>query len=377
MWLRPVVGWYGNDMFRDSPEGSIPGTAMNRFFFRWTCLVALTVGAFPANTETAAEDDALSGPEVSELQQYPHSILFEAYENNNWDLFRVGADGTGRKNLTNTPEVHELYAQASPDGTKICFLADTQRDGDTVRSVCLMNSDGSQSITVAEKSRQPCWNPMGTSIAFVRQEFSRFRVDDYVSKGLFIYDLKTGKTTEHPNQGIHHLYGLSWCGDGKWIVSTVHGGMGYGHAILAIEVDGDRVFDLGIGGCRPCLSPDGKLVTWSRSDHVICVGNVALTDTGAEVSNVRILDQHKTLHLYHPDFSPDGKYISYSMGPGGRARASGPGTHTQVSEMVGVRGPWDLYVKPATGEGPRIQVTFDAQRSNKQSEWICGRSEKP
>ena len=92
------------------------------------------------------------------------------------------------------------------------------------------------------------------------------------------------------NKKIHHLYGLSWAGDGNWVVATVHGGMGYGHAILAIEANGHKVHDLKIGGCRPCFSPDGTQVTWSRNDHTICVGNVKLTLAGATVSNVTVVD---------------------------------------------------------------------------------------
>ncbi|MFV2069918.1 MAG: hypothetical protein ACC645_23375, partial [Pirellulales bacterium] len=331
---------------------------------------ALSLSLLCAGTALAEEENALRGPDVAELQKVPHRILFEAYENDNWDLHIMNADGTGRRNLTNTPDVHELYAQASPDGSKICFLADAQRDGNTVRSVCIMDADGSGRITVAENARQPCWNPQGTRVAFVAQEFKRFRVDDYVSKGLFFYDVIHGGTHAHPNDTIHHLYGLSWADDGEWIVATVHGGMGFGHAILALGIDSQEVLDLGIGGCRPCLSPDGKRITWSRDDHTICVADVAITSREARVSKVRILDRHPKRHLYHPDFSPDGEFVSYSIGPGGRVRANGPGTHTQVAEMVGVRGLWNLYVKPATGEGPRIQLTFDDTLSNKESEWI-------
>jgi len=325
-------------------------------------LVAL-VGAARAD-----DDESLK----TELQSSPHGILCEAYVENNWELLVMNADGSGLKNLTNTPDVHEMYPQVSPDGSKICFLADVEQNGDTLRSVYYMNADGTERVLVSERARQPCWSPDGTKIAFVPQEFERFRIDDYVSKGLRIYDLKTRQTAEHPNKSIHHLYGLNWSADGNWIVSTVHGGMGYGHAILAIEIDGDKVFDLKISGCRPCLSPDGKRVTWSRDDHTICVADVQLTSSGAKVSSVAVVHQEAKLHLYHPDFSPDGKFISFSVGPGGRVRANGPGTHTQVAEMVGVRGPWNLFVRRASCEGPVLQLTDDASRSTKESEWIRG-----
>ena len=45
-----------------------------------------------------------------------------------------------------------------------------------------------------------------------------------------------------------------------------------------------------------------------------------------KLSDIRILDKREKAHLYHPDFSPDGLYVTYSVGPGGRTAASGPGT---------------------------------------------------
>jgi Tol biopolymer transport system component len=306
----------------------------------------------------------------SELQNSPHRILFESYDKNNWELFVMNADGSSRRNLTGTPKIHELYPQASPDGSKICFLADVGQGRDILRSVYFMNADSSKRTLVAEKARQPCWSPDGTKIAFLKQEFKRFNVTDYVSKGLFIYDVETGKTTEVPNKKIHHLYNLAWSADGDWIVSTVHGGMGYGHAILAIEIDGFKVVDLKLKGCRPCLSPDGKRVTWSSNDHTVNVADIDFSGDQPRTKNTRIIDQRKKLHLYHPDFSPDGKYVTYSVGPGGRVPASGPGTHTQVAEMIGVRGQWNLFLRRSDGRGPVVQLTEDASMSNEESEWL-------
>jgi len=341
---------------------------------RFSLLQVLFLSIFAAAAH--ADESSIKGTDLAELGNYPHKVVFESYDRDNWELVLINSDGTGRRNLTRTPDIHELYPQASPDGKKICFLADRQQDGKTLRGVYTMNADGSNRVEVAERARQPCWSPDSTRIAFVKQEFSRFRVDDYVSTRLYVHELTSSATREHPNTDIHHLYGLSWSANGKWVVATVHGGMGYGHAILAIEMDGQKVFDLKISGCRPCLSPDGSQITWSRNDHTICAAHVELTASGAKVSSVRVVDQDEVLHLYHPDFSPDGKYITYSVGPGGRVKADGPGTHTQVAEMVGVRGKWDLFLKTADGAGPRVQLTFDKSLSNKESDWLFAAAAK-
>ena len=40
----------------------------------------------------------------------------------------------------------------------------------------------------------------------MKGEFEKFTYSDAATKGLFIYDLKTGKTREHVNNKLHHLY---------------------------------------------------------------------------------------------------------------------------------------------------------------------------
>ena len=335
-------------------------------------LLLIPISLFADENGQTGRRSAPASPQSTDLRNSPHMILFEAYDQDNWNLFVINANGSDRHNLTRTRDVHEMYPQASPDGRHICFLQDIQQDGQTTRSVYYMNADGNERTLVADRARQPCWSPDGSRIAFVAQEFKRFNIDDYASKGLYFYDLRTATTTEHVNKKIHHLYGLTWSADAEWIVSTVHGGMGFGHAILAIPLAGNKVHDLKIRGCRPCLSPDGRKITWSRNDHTICVADIMLRSNAASVSNVVVVHQEKNLHLYHPDFSPDGRYVSFSVGPGGRVRRNGPGTHTQVAEMVGVRGKWDLFVKRADGSGPAVQLTHDAGMSNKESEWIRG-----
>lgn len=319
---------------------------------------------------TEMGSDASRAALLGQLHDSPYKILFESYVNDNWDLFVMNADGTARRNLTNAPGIHEIYAQASPDGKKICFVQETEQDGETHRGVYYMNADGTGRIKVADQARQPCWSPDGRTIAFLRQEFARFRVDDYATKGIYFYDIASGKTRPHVNDKIQHLYNPTWSPDGKWIVATVHGGMGYSHAILAIAVDGMDVFNLHIGGCRPCISPDGTKVTWGLDDHTIAVGDLHLAHEACSVSNITHVAYHKKLHLYHADFSPGGEYVTFSVGPGGRTAAHGPGTHTHVAEIVGVRARWDIYLNRTNGKDGPVQLTHSPELSNKESEWI-------
>lgn len=341
----------------------------------YALLLSALLIAYRTGMPGAVRADSPSNTEVTALQQEladcPFQILFESYVDNNWEIMRMHPDGSHVENLTQTPDIHELYPQASPDGKWICFLADIETAGTTERSVYVMRVDGTERTLVAKQSRDPCWNQASSKIAFVPQEFPKFNVTDYVSKGLSIYDLAQKQVTAAPaSDKIEHLYNLCWSPDERWIISTVHGGMGFGHAIIAIDWKRGTIIDLKIGGCRPSLSGDGTHLTWSEDDHRVCCAKIEWHDAGPQVSDKRTVDERNGEHLYHPDLSPDAKYVTYSVGPGGRVPRNGPGTHTQLSEMIGVRGKWNLFLRRADGTGPAMPLTTDETRSNKESEWI-------
>lgn len=306
------------------------------------------------------------------LESAPYKIVFETYRDKNWDLFQMNADGSQPVNLTNTQDRHEMYPQCSPDGTRICFVSDEMRGERKVRCVYWMRFDGTDRTLVAEGARQPCWSPDGKTIAYLRSKYDEFQILDYATKGIVFYDLKTGQHRDHPNKSIEHLYNPCWSKNGRWIVSTIHAGMGYKHAILAIEIDGDKVVDLKIDGCRPDLSPDGTKIAWGKTDHILAIGDISLDSEPPAVSNIRDVVNEEPEHVYHIDWSPDGQYLSFSHGPGGKFQADGPGTNRGIAELVGVRAPWNVCVIPASGEPGWTPLTDDGS-SNKESDFAVPR----
>ncbi len=341
----------------------------------WAPIALITLALGPAVfAKDPPKNPTPRDPSLRErLRDLPYEFIHESYGADNWELVARRADGSGERNLTRTPDIHEMYPQASPDGAKVCFVVDStekvpgKKDA-TVRSLWVMSRDGTGRVLVAKNARQPCWSPDAKTIAYLPAEFERFDIRDYVTKGLVFFDVATGQKRTHPNPKLHHLYNPCFTRDGKWIVATVHGGMGFGHAILAIQVDGGAVHDLKIGGCRPDISPDGKRIAWGLDDHTIAVGTLELSATPPRVVDRRHLVRDK-LHVYHADWSPDGRYIAFSRGPGGRQKVNGPGTHRGIAELVGVRAKWDICaIQVDGGKGWASLTTTGA--SNKESEWL-------
>ena len=331
---------------------------------RFILLIAIVLAA-EAGLYGAEQQPRLTPLAASELplKDMPFRIVYETYRQTdggkNWELYLINADGSNPLNLTKTPDVDEMYAHASPDGGRLSFVADEMINGQKVRNVYFMNIDGTNRLKIADNARQPCWSADGETIAYLKGEFGRYSIKDYATKGIFFYDIETGRHTEHPNKALHHLYNICWSSDGKWFLATVHGGMGFKHAVLAIQADGHGIYDLSkfaVGGCRAEFAPGDKMMTWGATDWDLCVARIDLGGPEPRVTGVRrVVKCGKEHEVYHTDFSPDGKYIAFSYGP-------------KAGEIVGSKAPgWNICVADMTGRW--VQITNDGNH-NKEPDWL-------
>ena len=294
-----------------------------------------------------------SAPLRERLKASSFKIAYECYVNNNWEIFVINADGSEPVNLTQTPNEHEHYPQVSRDGTKICFSVDRGEGRETVRSLYVMDVDGKNRKKLVDSAREPFWGPDSKVIGFLPQEFPKFNVIDFSTKGMSFYDLITGKTEPHPNStNLHHLYNPCFAANGQWIVSTVHAGMGFDHAILALEARGRKIVNLKIPGCRPCLSPDGRQIAWGASDNEIVAAPINWDANAPSVGPWRLRIKDAKNKIYHVDWSPDGRFLSLSRGPDGEGDLSKPGTFQAACEIVGVHAAgWNLCAVAADRDG--------------------------
>ncbi len=300
----------------------------------------------------------------AELKDYPYQIVFESFRDGSWELLRAKADGSEITNLTRSPDRHELYPHVSPDGGKICFLADEGEGDAKRRNVYAMNADGSERRMLAANGRDPCWSRDGKSVIFLPSEFEQFTVRDYATQGIGFVDLTTGKVRRHINPEVHHLYNVCSTLDGGWYVATVHAGMGFGHAILAVEAEGKKVVNLNIPGCRPDISADGRKIAWGADDFTLCAAELDTSGPEPRIVNRRdVIKSEKPLEAYHVDWSPDGRYIAFSRGP--KKKSLGP-----APEMIGVEAEgWNIWVADANATNRWAPVTTDGQ-SNKEPDWF-------
>ena len=292
-----------------------------------------------------------------DLDEIPYRIVFESYRETegkeNWEICLIDADGSNLINLTNTPEIDEVYPHASPDGRRVCFEAiEGEEKESRSRNVYTMNIDGTDRVKIAENAFQPCWSPDGKYIAYAPGEYPRFDPRPWANKGLEIYDLETSEARRHPNEKIDQNFCICWSPDGKWFVAARRG------LIRAFKADDETMMVLSTPGCRPDISPNGKRIAWNGDDWNINIGTLDFDSPQSSVTDHRmVVACERDFWVFHVDWPPDGNYLTFSYAPGdGRPlqRFPAPGSNICICDLR--TGKW-------------TQVTIDGKH-NKSPDWV-------
>ncbi len=200
--------------------------------------------------------------------------------NEQFDLFIINGDGSGLRQLTNTPDCNERNPDWSPAEDKIVFHADYRDPSDgAARDIWVINADGSglENLTNSPgmADGHAAWSADGAQIAW-----SRFDLDAQTSN------------------------------------------------IWAMDADGSnpvQLTDDPVGNnCFPAWSPDGAQIAFVSTrdgDYEVYVLDVADAAAGAWGEEVNVTN-HPAYDRY-PAWSPDGSKIVFSSARGERERRWG------------------------------------------------------
>lgn len=318
----------------------------------------------PTTAASSPADDSPAQTKLrADLKRSGFKICYQSRRDGNSELYLIDADGSNAVNITRTAAIDEVYPHISCDGRRVCFtVVHTEKLSEerTVPrfDVYWMNMNGSARTLVARDATDPCWDPVGGRIAFVKRLCPEKTID-YQNTGLFAYDIHTRKTEELTSDKLYHAYVPCWSPAGDWIVTTVHEHAEFDHAIIAIDLRNKQMYSLeqsGVNGCRPDLSWDGKLICWNPND--IQIGVARFNPTCADRLPLRTIAQAPPPQgsVYFGDWSPDGKYLAYAMNP--NVTVTNPKTKAL----------WDIFVTRAE-DGPYVQLTFN-HANNKQPEFF-------
>jgi tricorn protease len=165
------------------------------------------------------------------------------------DVFTAPIEKGATRNLTNSSNAHDKFAQWSPDGAKIAFISDM--DGED--ELYLINQDGSgkpEELTHAFHAMlyQPSWAPDCKRIAFGDKDGK-----------LYVLTLDDKKVTQIAQNPRGRIPEYPWSEDGGHLAYTMDNSVGFTSVYIWSVADGQshRVSDELYDCDHPAWDPDG------------------------------------------------------------------------------------------------------------------------
>ena len=261
---------------------------------------------------------------------------------NNYEIYRVGADGLGLTRLTNAPETNDRSPVISPDGMRIAWEREIATpSGDfTAVEIWTMNADGSDprvAVRNGSFNRSPSWGPAG-DIVFS----SRITGSDQ------IYRLAPGadQPVRLTTGGAADQY-PRFSPDGQRIVFQSNRALDFD--IYVMNTDGSGVTNLTqLGGDDrfPTWTPDGSRIVWTRFDGEVNGFDLySMALSGGTATPVLATEFNELA----PSVSPDGTSVVYQ---------------TDRSP------PFGLYVTPLSGgPGPPLRADNSSAGGSDLGPW--------
>jgi Tol biopolymer transport system component len=218
-----------------------------------------------------------------------------------YEIYVVEADGTGRSRLTDEADngVDGAYMPAwSPDGTRIAFSANRYNEAsqNETQAIFTMGADGSGRVQVtdgAEIDEGPIWSPDGVRIAFSSKSGDDSEVFVTNTDGTVLVNVPNHPALDWP---------ASWSPDGTGIllVSSREGD----NDIYLADFDGEvltRLTDHPGDDLSPVWSPDGTRIAFA-SDRAGTFDIYAMTTDGNDITRVTHgpRDEHSPAWLEAP-----------------------------------------------------------------------------
>jgi dipeptidyl aminopeptidase/acylaminoacyl peptidase len=282
------------------------GYSRSNWLLVWCLLYCLTAQA--QEGQPAATKDT-NDAQVAELAREVHGkgwIVFSAKtEAGDWDLFLMRPDGSGKKNITQTPNFSEAAARFSPDGKRILYyrlpkgeILDNNKYG--LYDLVIANSDGTKPVVYGNGFSWASWSGDGAQIVSLSK--SGIRWIDLATK-------KVLRTLER--KGLVEQLFIS--PDGRWLCGTANG-LGEHWAIGRMNAQTGELNRVSDGDCFNCTSdwfPDSAHIIYSKG-HPRTEGWAQLWMANGDGSEKHMLYGEIDRHIYGGAVSPDGGYLLFT-----------------------------------------------------------------
>jgi Tol biopolymer transport system component len=304
---------------------------MEDFVNRNVCLGFFCVlfwGATPlfgGEEKSGGKDEPRQALLRKEIEDTGVKIVAAAESGKQWDLYVVNVSGGERRNLTQTLGKDEVGPRVSPNGNYVAYVEATRKrayeeDQGRVRLLETATGKGVElsGLSALDRAEAVAWSCDSKELAVSWGADERNR-----QGGVRIFNLAENKvrTIAADKVGISDI---DWSGDGKYFVFGARESFGLKWQIMAMNADGSGIRRLAFaprgGFCHAAWSRDNQIAVNTNTDGLVVFkfDSQGTIDIGKKPSETwhTLLSTNINPHNFNPRWSPDGRYILWSMPPG-------------------------------------------------------------
>jgi TolB protein len=189
----------------------------------------------------------------------------------------------------------------SPDGQRIAFGSTRAQKGNI--DIFVMNADGSGVVRLTDHpsaEQGPVWAADGKSLFFTGERDGRGEI-----YRVWLADKRVDRITS----GINRAIMPAASPDGRYLAYAAQTIRNFQLHLIDLTNGHSTQLTSGGGACRPAFSPDSKEVAFVR------IATEPSRIEAVREGGGRVLLEDKQLWSYYPDYSPDGRYIAFSVSP--------------------------------------------------------------
>lgn len=189
----------------------------------------------------------------------------------------------------------------SHDGRRIAFSSTRGQAGNF--DIFVMDADGANVIRLTDHrapEQDPVWAADDKSVFFTGERDGRGEI-----YRVWLADKRVDRVTN----GINRAIMPATSRDGRYLAYAAQTLMYFQLHLLDLTTGTSRQITSGAGSCRPSFSPDSREIAFVRMDPAPSRLE-AVRETGP-----RVLLEDRALWSYYPDYSPDGRWIAFSISP--------------------------------------------------------------
>jgi TolB protein len=189
----------------------------------------------------------------------------------------------------------------SHSGQRVAFSS--TRGGANNLDIWVMDADGANPIRLTEHAapeQDPAWAHDDKSVFFTGERDGRGEI-----YRVWLHD----KRVERITAGIDRAIMPATSPDGRYLAYAAQTIMNFQIHLIDLTNGARRQVTTGGGACRPAFTPDSQEVAFVRLDR-----DPSRIEAARE-TGTRPLVQDAKLWSYYPDYSPDGRYLAFSVSP--------------------------------------------------------------